>query len=145
MLEARFRSSGLRVTGARLRILRFFQRAHQRHWSAEEIFRDLMSEPDADLGLSTVHRILMQFEQVGLLTRHQFKGSRVVYELDDRGHHDHMVCLMCGAVEEFADETIERRRNEIASMRGFELRRHALTLFGCCCRAECRAAWRSRR
>lgn len=125
------KKAGLKVTLPRLKILEILEASEQRHHSAEDIYRALLDGGE-DIGMATVYRVLTQFEQAGLVTRHNFEEGRSVFELDDGGHHDHMVCVSCGKVEEFLDETIERRQHEIAKERGFELQDHSLNLFGRC-------------
>jgi Fur family ferric uptake transcriptional regulator len=136
---ADIQSSGLKATLPRIKILGLFQQARQRHLSAEDVFKALLNE-GADIGLATVYRVLMQFEQAGLLSRHHFEAGKAVFELNEGGHHDHLVCLRCGQVEEFFDHEIEQRQREIALARGFELRDHALALYGFCSRPGCQTA-----
>lgn len=130
------RSTGLKATVPRLKILELFQTAEQRHMSAEDVYRLLLAE-DSDIGLATVYRVLAQFEQAGLLRRHHFEAGRAVYELHDDEHHDHLVCLDCGHVEEFYDPEIEKRQIAVAQAKGFELVDHALSLYGRCIKSEC--------
>ena len=130
------KSTGLKATGPRLKILEIFQTTQQRHMSAEDVFRLLMTE-GSDIGLATVYRVLTQFEQAGLLTRNSFDNGKAVYELNQGEHHDHLVCLDCGHVEEFFDPKIEQRQNVIARERGFELADHALSLYAHCRKADC--------
>ena len=130
------KSTGLKATGPRLKILEIFQTTQQRHMSAEDVFRLLMTE-GSDIGLATVYRVLTQFEQAGLLTRNSFDNGKAVYELNQGEHHDHLVCLDCGHVEEFFDSRIEQRQNAIARERGFELAEHALSLYAHCRKANC--------
>lgn len=130
------KSTGLKATVPRLKILDLFQKAEQRHMSAEDVYRLLLAE-DSDIGLATVYRVLTQFEQAGLLSRHHFEAGKAVYELHDDQHHDHLVCLDCGHVEEFFDAEIERRQNAVAKARGFELADHALSLYAHCIRVAC--------
>ncbi len=130
------RSMGLKATLPRLKILRIFQGAKQRHLSAEDVYRELLAERQ-EIGLATVYRVLAQFEQAGLLERSNFEAGKAVYELARGRHHDHLVCLQCGRVEEFYDAQIERRQREIAAERGFELQEHALALYGNCTRPDC--------
>ncbi len=124
-------ASGLKATTPRIKILRIFQQRGQRHWSAEEVYHALMAE-GADIGLATVYRVLMQFEQAGLLSRRHFETGKSVFELNEGDHHDHLVCLRCGRVEEFCDPQIEARQELIAEERGFRLQAHALALYGLC-------------
>jgi Fur family ferric uptake transcriptional regulator len=130
------KSSGLKATLPRLKILEVFQRGTQRHMTAEDVFRVLLDER-SDIGLATVYRVLMQFEQAGLLTRSSFESGKAVYELNEGQHHDHLVCLDCGKVEEFYDEEIETRQQAIATSRGFEIHDHALSIYATCTKAAC--------
>ena len=130
------KSSGLKATGPRLKILEVFQRGVQRHMTAEDVFRVLLQE-GADIGLATVYRVLMQFEQAGLLHRNHFERGKAVYELNEGQHHDHMVCLDCGRVEEFYDPEIEARQQAVAQAKGFEIADHALSLYAHCTRKPC--------
>ena len=133
------KNSGLKATLPRLTILDIFQRAEQRHMTADDVFRVLM-EGGSDIGLATVYRVLTQFEQAGLLVRSHFESGRAVYELDGGEHHDHLVCVTCGKVEEFFDAQIEKRQQAIAQERGWLLQDHAMSLYGVC--AACRKAGR---
>ena len=130
------KSTGLKATLPRLKVLEIFQKGTQRHMSAEDVFRVLL-EDRSDVGLATVYRVLMQFEQAGILTRSNFEGGKAVYELDEGQHHDHLVCLDCGKVEEFYDAEIEERQNAIAQTRGFTLAEHALSLYAHCTKGAC--------
>lgn len=130
------KSSGLKATLPRIKILEVFQTAKQRHMTAEDVFRVLLNE-GADVGLATVYRVLLQFEQAGLLSRHHFEAGKAVYELNEGQHHDHLVCLDCGLVEEFFDPDIERRQREVALERGFQLQDHALSLYAVCTKTNC--------
>jgi Fur family ferric uptake transcriptional regulator len=130
------KSTGLKATIPRLKILEVFQRSGQRHMSAEDVFRILLQER-ADVGLATVYRVLTQFEQASILTRSQFEGGKSVYELNEGQHHDHIVCLDCGQVEEFYDPEIELRQQSIAKLKGFTITDHALSLYATCNKARC--------
>ena len=130
------KSMGLKATMPRLKILEIFQAGRQRHMSAEDVYRELLGEKQ-DIGLATVYRVLTQFEQAGILKRSNFEAGKAVFELDEGKHHDHLVCLQCGRVEEFYDPEIERRQQEIARERGFDLQDHALSLYGNCTRPNC--------
>ena len=130
------KDAGLKATLPRLRILEVFQNAKQRHMTAEDVYRVLL-ESESDIGLATVYRVLMQFEQAGLLTRSNFESGKAVYELDEGQHHDHLVCLDCGRVEEFFDPEIEKRQQSVASSRGFVLQEHALSLYATCSKKDC--------
>jgi Fur family ferric uptake transcriptional regulator len=127
---------GLKATYPRLRILDLFQHTEQQHLTAEEVYRVLTND-DMDIGLATVYRVLTQFEQAGLLERHYFENGKAVFELNKGEHHDHLVCLQCGRVEEFYDAEIERRQNLIATERGFKVKDHALYLYADCLHENC--------
>ena len=122
---------GLKATFPRLKILDLFQHAEQRHLTAEDVYRLLMQE-GMDIGLATVYRVLTQFEQAGLLERHFFESGKAVFELNEGKHHDHLVCVQCGRVEEFFDAEIERRQQAVAEERGFVVKEHALYLYAEC-------------
>lgn len=130
------KSTGLKATLPRLKILEVFQNAKQRHMTAEDVYRVLLTE-HSDIGLATVYRVLMQFEQAGLLSRSNFEAGKAVYELNEGQHHDHLVCLDCGRVEEFFDAEIERRQQMVARNKGWLLQDHAMSLYGLC--GECAA------
>jgi Fur family transcriptional regulator, ferric uptake regulator len=130
------RNAGLKVTLPRLRILEILESAQPRHLSAEEIHRRLCDQHQ-DLGLATVYRVLTQFEAAGLVSRHHFDGGLAVFELNAGTHHDHIVCLDCGHVEEFLDEEIEVRQRAVAEHHGFTIRDHALVMYGHCRKAAC--------
>jgi Fur family ferric uptake transcriptional regulator len=127
---------GLKATLPRLRILEVFQVRRHRHMSAEDVYRELLAEQH-DIGLATVYRVLTQFEQAGILKRSNFESGKAVYELDEGQHHDHLVCLQCGRVEEFFDPEIERRQQAVAEERGFRLQDHALALYANCTKPAC--------
>ena len=127
---------GLKATAPRLKIMEIFQAGRQRHMSAEDVYRELLAE-NQDIGLATVYRVLTQFEQAGILSRNHFESGKAVFELDQGNHHDHLVCLDCGRVEEFFDEEIERRQHKIAEERGFRLTEHALSMYGNCSKENC--------
>jgi Fur family ferric uptake transcriptional regulator len=130
------RTIGLKATLPRLKILELFERSAVRHLSAEDVYRLLLAE-SMDIGLATVYRVLTQFEQAGLLQRHHFESGKAVFELNDSSHHDHLVCLQCGRVEEFYDAEIEKRQGRIARERGFALREHSLHLYVECVKPDC--------
>jgi Fur family ferric uptake transcriptional regulator len=127
---------GLKATVPRLRILELFEKSSVRHLAAEDVYRVLMKD-GLDIGLATVYRVLTQFEQAGLLKRHHFESGKAVFELNDSSHHDHLVCLTCGRVEEFYDAEIEKRQNRVARDRGFSIREHSLALYADCTKADC--------
>ena len=135
-LKSSVKGSGLKATGPRLKILEVFQRSTQRHMTAEDVYKLLLAE-DADIGLATVYRVLLQFEQAGLLTRSHFEGGKSVFELNEGHHHDHLLCLSCGRVEEFYDAEIESRQHAVAEQRGFALQDHALALYAICTKKDC--------
>jgi Fur family ferric uptake transcriptional regulator len=130
------KSTGLKATLPRLKILEVFQSGRQRHMTAEDVYRVLLQD-HSDIGLATVYRVLMQFEQAGLLIRSNFESGKAVYELNQGEHHDHLVCLDCGRVEEFFDPEIERRQQDVAQSRGFALQEHALSLYAHCNKTDC--------
>lgn len=125
------RESGLKATFPRLRVLQLFQDGKNKHLSADDVYR-LLREEDIDLGLATVYRVLMQFATAGILIRRQFDSVASVFELNEGGHHDHLVCTNCGKMEEFLDTSIEERQEEVARARGFTLMEHSLSLYGTC-------------
>ena len=133
---ADLKSSGLKATLPRLKILEIFQGSSVRHLSAEDVYKLLLAE-NLDVGLATVYRVLTQFEQAGILSRNHFESGKAVFELDQGNHHDHLVCLDCGRVEEFFDGEIESRQHKIAEERGFKLTEHALSLYGNCTKQNC--------
>ena len=130
------KSTGLKATLPRLKILDVFQKGGQRHMTAEDVFRVLLEER-SDIGLATVYRVLTQFEQAGILTRSHFESGKSVYELNEGTHHDHLVCLDCGRVEEFYDAQIEERQNTVAKAKGFLIAEHALSLYAHCTKEDC--------
>jgi len=130
------KSSGLKATLPRIKILEVFQTSDVRHLTAEDVYKHLLAE-GSDIGLATVYRVLMQFEQAGILTRSHFESGKSVFELNEGKHHDHLVCLDCGRVEEFYDPEIEARQRQIAQARGFELQEHALSLYAGCTKVDC--------
>ena len=130
------KSSGLKATLPRIKILEVFQRALTRHMTAEDVYKALLVE-GADVGLATVYRVLMQFEQAGLLKRSHFESGKSVFELNEGQHHDHLVCLTCGRVEEFYDAEIETRQRAVAQTRGFALQDHSLALYANCTKEDC--------
>ena len=127
---------GLKTTLPRLKILNLFEQAAVRHLSAEDVYKLLLDE-GMDVGLATVYRVLTQFEQAGLLTRHHFESGKAVFELNQGGHHDHLVCLQCGRVEEFYDPEIEKRQTMVAENLGFTIREHALYIYADCTKVKC--------
>jgi Fur family transcriptional regulator, ferric uptake regulator len=130
------KTAGLKATLPRLKIINLFEQSTVRHLTAEDVYRQLLSE-GLDVGLATVYRVLTQFEQAGLLVRHHFETGKAVFELNQGGHHDHLVCMQCGRVEEFFDAEIEKRQTTVARDRGFEIREHALYLYAECVKPVC--------
>jgi Fur family ferric uptake transcriptional regulator len=130
------KSTGLKATIPRLKILEVFQRSSLRHMSAEDVFKVLLLE-NSDVGLATVYRVLTQFEQASILSRSQIEGGKSVYELNEGQHHDHLVCLDCGKVEEFYDPEIENRQQAVAQAKGFTITDHALSLYARCTKTAC--------
>lgn len=125
------RKAGLKVTLPRVKILEIMEGAATRHMSAEDVYKSLLDAGE-DIGLATVYRVLTQFETAGLVTRHHFEGGHSVFELSQGGHHDHIVCVKCGRVDEFVDETIEQRQRAIAERIGYEMTDHCLYMYGIC-------------
>ncbi|WP_131110664.1 ferric iron uptake transcriptional regulator [Sulfuricystis thermophila] len=134
--RAELQSIGLKATVPRMTILDLFRKSTTRHLSAEDVYRLLIAD-NVDIGLATVYRVLTQFEQAGLLERHHFESGKSVFELKDGKHHDHLVCLQCGRVEEFTDPEIERRQVKVAKERGFRIVDHALYLYCECTKKDC--------
>ena len=130
------RKAGLKVTLPRLKILEILERGALRHMSAEEIYKRLI-DLDEDIGLATVYRVLTQFEAAGLVARHHFEDGMAVFELNQGAHHDHIVCMDCGHVEEFVDAAIEARQDEIAGSLGFKISEHSLVIYGRCQQTNC--------
>ena len=130
------KNAGLKATLPRLKVLSLFESSEQRHLSAEDVYKMLLSSGE-DVGLATVYRVLTQFEQAGLLMRHHFEGGKSVFELKQEGHHDHIVCMQCGRVEEFYDEEIENRQKKAANDRGFTIHDHSLYIYADCTKTPC--------
>lgn len=130
------RKAGLKVTLPRLKILEILKNSPTRHLSAEDIYRALL-ESNEDIGLATVYRVLTQFEAAGLVSRHHFENGMAVFEINHGAHHDHIVCLDCGRVEEFMDAGIEERQTAVAQRHGFTIQDHSLILYGNCKRQSC--------
>lgn len=129
---------GLKVTVPRVKILKILEdESDGNHFSAERVFNVLLKEGE-EIGLATVYRVLTQFEQAGLVVRHHFDIENSVFELNKGHHHDHVVCIKCGKVDEFFDSVVENRQEKIASKLGYQLTDHSLNLYGLCskCRIE---------
>lgn len=130
------KNAGLKATLPRLKILELFENSEQRHMSAEDIYK-IMITTGEDVGLATVYRVLTQFEQAGLLVRHHFESGKAVFELNQGNHHDHIVCVQCGHVEEFCNEEIEKLQHKVAEDRGFKIHDHSLYIYADCTKTSC--------
>lgn len=130
------KNAGLKATLPRLKILELFETSKERHLSAEDVYKILITSGE-DVGLATVYRVLTQFEEAGLLSRHHFESGKAVFELNKGTHHDHIVCVRCGRVEEFYDEEIEKRQQKAAESRGFKMHEHSLMIYGICAQQPC--------
>ena len=131
------KSAGLKSTLPRLKVLSLFESGNECHLSAEDVYKKLLAGGE-DIGLATVYRVLTQFEQAGLLIRHHFQGDKSVFELNQGKHHDHIVCLQCGVVEEFYDATIESRQKKAAADLGFSVKDHSLYIYADCTKLKCK-------
>ncbi len=131
MNDESLREAGLKVTIPRVKILEILTANKQRHMSAEDVYKTLLTQRE-EVSLATVYRVLTQFESVGIVMRHNFEGDHAVFELKENEHHDHLVCVRCGKVEEFVDETIEKRQQQIAKQANFKMTDHALNIYGLC-------------
>ena len=131
MESSDLRKVGLKVTLPRMKILDILAGSGARHQSAEDVYKILL-ESGEDIGLATVYRVLTQFETAGLVKRHHFEGGHSVFEMDQGDHHDHIVCVKCGRVDEFYDETIEQHQKDAAVRLGYELTDHSLYMYGIC-------------
>jgi len=132
------RRAGLKVTLPRLKILEILEHSATRHMSAEEIYKKLLDSSE-DIGLATVYRVLTQFETAGLVARRHFENGMAVFEINHGTHHDHIVCMDCGAVEEFIDSDIEAKQNAVATRLGYRIQEHSMVLYGRCQRTDCPA------
>ena len=132
MSTKNLKDAGLKATLPRKKILEILEHCgEQRHMSAEDVY-DALREQDEGIGLATIYRVLTQFEDAGLVTRHNFEGGHAVFELNEGQHHDHILCVKCGRVDEFVDETIEQRQRDIAKQHGYAITDHSLTIYGIC-------------
>lgn len=136
MEDQDIRNAGLKVTAPRVKILELLENSEQRHVSAEDVYKMLLAANE-DIGLATVYRVLTQFEEAGLVEKHHFEDGYSVYELNKGKHHDHIVCVTCGRVKEFVDETIESRQQKIADEMGFQISEHELVIYGKCVDDDC--------
>ena len=134
--ENEIRNLGLKVTGPRLKILSIFEESKSRHLSAEDVYQALKTK-STEVGMATVYRALANFERVGILVKSTFEDGKSVFEINRGTHHDHLICIECGEVEEFVDEEIERRQKQIAAKKGFTLKNHSLALYGSCNKLGC--------
>jgi Fur family transcriptional regulator, ferric uptake regulator len=135
MTNKDLKKAGLKVTLPRLKILQVLENAKERHLSAEDVYNTL-TQAGEDIGLATVYRVLTQFQEAGLVIRHNFEEEHAVFELDQGAHHDHLVCVKCGRVEEFTDAIIEKRQQEVAHEAGFSMTDHSLNIFGICVQCQ---------
>ncbi|MGR5194731.1 ferric iron uptake transcriptional regulator FcrX [Vibrio rotiferianus] len=131
------KDAGLKVTLPRLKILEVLQQPDCQHISAEDLYKKLIDLGE-EIGLATVYRVLNQFDDAGIVTRHHFEGGKSVFELSTQHHHDHLVCLDCGEVIEFSDDIIEQRQKEIAAQYNVQLTNHSLYLYGKCSNGSCK-------
>ena len=132
------KKAGLKVTLPRVKILQILESARAHHLSAEDVYR-VLAESGDDIGLATVYRVLTQFEEAGLVKRHNFEEGRSVFELDHGAHHDHLVCVKCSKVEEFVDPMIEERQQSVAKKAGFTITDHSLNIYGICGKCQKKA------
>ena len=131
------KKAGLKITLPRMKILQILENTKEHHLTAEDVYKILLDSGE-DIGLATVYRVLTQFEEAGLVNRHHFEEGRSVFELDLGAHHDHLVCVKCGRVQEFVDTIIEERQKQVAKEAGFEITDHSLNIYGIC--AKCQKA-----
>jgi Fur family ferric uptake transcriptional regulator len=131
MENQQIKQAGLKVTHPRVTILSILENSRQRHLSAEDVYKELLTAEE-EIGLATVYRVLTQFEGAGLVVRHHFEGGQSVFELNRGGHHDHLVCVKCGTVVEFVEDVIEERQRAIAKQHGFSMEDHSLVIYGIC-------------
>lgn len=129
------KKAGLKATVPRMRILHILENSRQRHMSAEEVYKTLLDAGE-DIGLATVYRVLTQFEQAGMVKRHHFESGQAVFEIEHGTHHDHILCVKCGRVDEFVDETIEQRQRAIAAEKGYSMTDHSLYIYGVCANCQ---------
>lgn len=131
MENSQLKQAGLKITHPRVKILNILENSNKRHWSAEDVYKELIAAKE-EVGIATVYRVLTQFESAGIISRHHFEGGHSVFELEDGEHHDHLVCISCGMVVEFHDSVIEERQEKLAESKGFTLTDHSLYLYGKC-------------
>ena len=134
MENPNLKKAGLKATLPRIKILQILEENPLRHMSAEDVYKVLLGTNE-DVGLATVYRVLTQFETAGLVSRHHFEGGQSVFEINQGEHHDHILCVGCGKVDEFVDEVIEQRQRAIAKKSGYVMTDHSLYIYGMC--GEC--------
>ncbi len=137
MQDKEIRDAGLKVTVPRMKILEVLERCGDQHVSAEDVYKILLQQGE-EISLATIYRVLTQFETAELVNRHNFEGGFAVFELNRGGHHDHIMCVVCGKVVEFTDDLIEKRQHEIAQQHGFEIEDHSLVIYGRCDNPACK-------
>jgi len=130
------RRAGLKVTFSRMKILELLENSEKRHLSAEDIYKALLDVGE-EIGLATIYRVLTQFEGAGLVIRHHFESGQAVFELERGSHHDHLICIKCGKIVEFVDDSIEAKQQEIAEENGFQISDHSLVIYGVCNKINC--------
>jgi Fur family ferric uptake transcriptional regulator len=130
------KDKGLKITSPRITVLKIFNQSDARHLSAEDVYKKVL-QLEGDIGIATVYRVLTQFADAGILVATNFETGKTTFELNEGGHHDHLVCLSCGAVVEFHDEEIELKQEKIAKKHGFKLINHSMSLYGLCAKPEC--------
>lgn len=130
------KKAGLKITSPRLKILELLQDPNCQHITAEDLYKKLL-EMGEEIGLATVYRVLNQFDEAGIITRHNFEGGKAVFELAHQKHHDHLICLDCGEVFEFRDEIIEQRQKDVANRHDINLTNHSLYIYGHCTSSGC--------
>jgi Fur family ferric uptake transcriptional regulator len=136
MENTELKRAGLKVTLPRMKILEILENSNNKHMSAEDIYRVLLDLGE-EIGLATVYRVLTQFEGAGLVIRHHFETGQAVFELESGKHHDHLICVKCGKIIEFMDESIEAKQKEIAQKNGFRISDHSLIIYGICDKSSC--------
>ena len=136
MEDQDLRRAGLKVTFSRMKILELLESSDKRHMSAEDIYKALL-DVGKEIGLATIYRVLTQFEAAGLVIRHHFESGLAVFELERGHHHDHLICVKCGKIVEFMDESIESKQEQIAEENGFKISDHSLIIYGVCSRENC--------
>ncbi len=126
--QRKLKQAGLKVTVPRLKVLDVLESAELHHLSAEDVYKELL-RIDESIGITTIYRVLTQFENAGLVERHNFDDGHAVYEIAPKAHHDHMVDVDNGEVTEFVEESIETLQREIAAKHGYELVHHEMVLY----------------